>query len=177
TLSAAKGSSRRTQRRRSRSPVLRVSFCTVRAPLKPARDRGCAATHITSVQGKGWRRPSRHRTGHPGPSPPGPVMKERYTMFMRKPAFPALALAAALAGTAGLSTLPALAQTAQPQAQDQAREHQGHHREFSAARHIDGRIAYLKAELKITPQQEPQFDRVAQAMRDNAAAKDQAMQK
>jgi len=98
-------------------------------------------------------------------------------MFMRKPAFPALALAAALAGTAGLSTLPALAQTAQPQAQDQAREHQGHHREFSAARHIDGRIAYLKAELKITPQQEPQFDRVAQAMRDNAAARDQAMQK
>ena len=98
-------------------------------------------------------------------------------MFMRKPAFPALALAAALAGTAGLSTLPALAQTAQPQAQDQAREHKGHHREFSAARHIDGRIAYLKAELKITPQQEPQFDRVAQAMRDNAAAKDQAMQK
>ena len=98
-------------------------------------------------------------------------------MFMRKPALPALALVAALAGTAGLSTLPALAQTAQPQAQDQAREHQGHHRDFSAARHIDGRIAYLKAELKITPQQEPQFDRVAQAMRDNAAAKDQAMQK
>jgi hypothetical protein len=83
---------------------------------------------------------------------------------------------AALAGTAGLSTLPALAQTAAPQAQDQAREHQGH-REFSAARHIDGRIAYLKAELKITPQQEPQFDRVAQAMRDNAAARDQAIEK
>ncbi|HEX6840440.1 MAG TPA: Spy/CpxP family protein refolding chaperone, partial [Stellaceae bacterium] len=36
---------------------------------------------------------------------------------------------------------------------------------------------YLKAELKITPQQEPQFDRVAQAMRDNATARDQAMQK
>ena len=76
-------------------------------------------------------------------------------MFMRKPALPALALAAALAGTAGLSTLPASiaraqAQTA-PQAQDQAREHKGHHREFSAARHIDGRIAYMKAELKITP--------------------------
>ena len=98
-------------------------------------------------------------------------------MFMRKPALPALALAAALAGTAGLSTLPALAQTAAPQAQDQTREHREHHRDFSAARHIDGRIAYLKAELKITPQQEPQFDRVAQAMRDNATARDQAMQK
>jgi HPt (histidine-containing phosphotransfer) domain-containing protein len=97
-------------------------------------------------------------------------------MFMRKPALPALALAAALAGTAGLSALPALAQTA-PQAQDQAREHQGHHRAFSAARHIDGRIAYMKAELKVTPAQEPQFDRVAQAMRENATAKDQAMQK
>ena len=98
-------------------------------------------------------------------------------MFMRKPALPALALVAALAGTAGLSTLPALAQTAAPQAQDQAREHQGRHREHSAARHIDGRIAYLKAELKITPQQEPQFERVAQAMREDAAARDQAMQK
>jgi hypothetical protein len=97
-------------------------------------------------------------------------------MFMRKPALPALALAAALAGTAGLSTLTAQAQTA-PQAQDQAREHQGRHRAFSAARHIDGRIAYMKAELKVTPQQEPQFDRVAQAMRENATARDQAMQK
>ena len=101
-------------------------------------------------------------------------------MFMRKPALPALALVAALAGTAGLSTLPALDAAAQtqtaPQAPDQAPEHQGHHREFSAARHIDGRIAYLKAELKITPQQEPQFDRVAQAMRDNATARDQAIQ-
>ncbi|HWG78324.1 MAG TPA: Spy/CpxP family protein refolding chaperone, partial [Stellaceae bacterium] len=50
-------------------------------------------------------------------------------------------------------------------------------RAFSASRDIDGRIAYLKAELKITPQQEPQFDRVAQAMRDNATAKDQAIEK
>ena len=31
--------------------------------------------------------------------------------------------------------------------------------------HIEGRIAYLKAELKITPAQEAQFDKVAQAMR------------
>ena len=101
-------------------------------------------------------------------------------MFMRKPALPALALVAALAGTAGIGTLTARdalaqAQTA-PQQQDQAREHHGH-REFSASRHIDGRIAYLKAELKITSAQEPQFDRVAQAMREDAAARDQAMQK
>lgn len=96
-------------------------------------------------------------------------------MFMRKPALPALALVAALAGTAGLSTLPALAQTAAPQAQDQARDHREHHRDFSAARHIDGRIAYLKAELKITPQQEPQFNAFAEVMRNNARDEDAQM--
>ena len=98
-------------------------------------------------------------------------------MFTRKPALPALALVAALAGAAGFSTLPARdaaaqAQTA-PQQQDQAREHKGHR---SASQHVDGRIAYLKAELKITPAQEPQFDRVAQAMRESAQSMDQAMQ-
>ena len=101
-------------------------------------------------------------------------------MFTRKPALPALALVAALAGTAGFSTLPARQAAAQaqtaPQQSDQGREHRGHH-EFSASRHIDGRIAYLKAELKITSAQEPQFERVAQAMRESAAATDQAMQK
>ena len=98
-------------------------------------------------------------------------------MTTRKTALPALALVAALAGTAGLSTLPArdaAAQAATEQQQGQPRER--HHREFSASRHIDGRIAYLKAELKITDAQAPQFERVAQAMRDNANAMDQAMQ-
>jgi periplasmic protein CpxP/Spy len=41
------------------------------------------------------------------------------------------------------------------------------HRDFSS--HIEGRIAYLKAELKITPAQQAQFDKLAQAMRENAA--------
>jgi periplasmic protein CpxP/Spy len=99
-------------------------------------------------------------------------------MNTRKAALPALALLAAL-GTAGLGTLgardaAAQAQTA-PQQQDQAREHQGH-REHSASRHIDGRIAYMKAELKITDAQAPQFERVAQAMRENAQAMDRSMQ-
>lgn len=40
------------------------------------------------------------------------------------------------------------------------------HRDFSS--HIEGRIAYLKAELKITPAQQAQFDKVAQTMRANA---------
>lgn len=90
-------------------------------------------------------------------------------MSIRKFAAPAaVALALALGG-AGLATEAALAQAAAPapQAQSQAPEH---HR-FDPARHIDGRIAYLKAELKITAAQEPAFDRVAQAMRENAQDK------
>jgi hypothetical protein len=38
------------------------------------------------------------------------------------------------------------------------------------ARHIDGRIAFLKAELKITDSQEKLFDDYAAAMRSNAQA-------
>lgn len=94
-------------------------------------------------------------------------------MITRKAALPALALAAALAGGTALSTVPierAAAQaTTTPQ---QAQQHERHH--FSPSRHVEGRIAYLKAELKITNAQEPQFDHVAQAMRDNAKAMDQA---
>jgi hypothetical protein len=96
-------------------------------------------------------------------------------MNIRKAALPALALVAAFAGTAGL-TLPmhdAAAQAATaPQENQQAREH----RHFSASRHIEGRIAYLKAELKITDAQAPQFEHVAQALRQNAQSMDQTMQ-
>jgi len=38
---------------------------------------------------------------------------------------------------------------------------------------VDGRIAFLKAELKITPAQEPQWQRVEAAMRENAKDLDQ----
>jgi hypothetical protein len=77
----------------------------------------------------------------------------------------ALAIAAALAGGSGLGALriadaQAQATTAAPQAPQ--REH------FNPAGHIEGRIAYLKAELKVTDAQAPQFERVAQAMRENA---------
>ncbi|MDE2230152.1 MAG: Spy/CpxP family protein refolding chaperone [Alphaproteobacteria bacterium] len=44
----------------------------------------------------------------------------------------------------------------------------------SAERFVPGRIAFLKAELKITPQQEPQWTKVAEAMRVNAHAIDAA---
>jgi hypothetical protein len=40
---------------------------------------------------------------------------------------------------------------------------------------VDGRIAFLKAELKITPAQEAQWQPVAAAMRENASALDQSI--
>ena len=95
-------------------------------------------------------------------------------MITRKAALPALALLAALAGTAGLGTLPA--QPAAAQAQTAPQQTEPKERHHSAARHIEGRIAYMKAELKITDAQAPQFDRVAQAMRDNAQAMDRSTQ-
>src|SRR5208282_701196 len=42
------------------------------------------------------------------------------------------------------------------------------HPHWSASRHIEGRIAFLKAEFAITPQQQAQWDKLAQVMRDNA---------
>jgi hypothetical protein len=88
-------------------------------------------------------------------------------MVIRKAALPALALAAMLAGAGGLATLSApdanaQATTATPQAQAQPERH------FDPSRHVEGRIAFLKAELKITDAQAPLFERVAEAMRANA---------
>ena len=95
-------------------------------------------------------------------------------MTSRKPALAALALATALAGAAGFSALPA--QNAAAQATTAPQQTQQPQRErFSPTRHIEGRIAFLKTELKITDAQAPQFERVAQAMRDNAKAMEQAM--
>jgi LTXXQ motif family protein len=93
-------------------------------------------------------------------------------MSPRKTAIP-LALAAVLAGTAGLS-LPtirdAMAQaTTAPQQAQQPERHR-----FDPTRHIEGRIAFLKAELKITDAQAPQFEKVAQAMRESAKERAQA---
>ena len=93
-------------------------------------------------------------------------------MNPRKAALP-LAIAALVAGTTGLgipTVFEAFAQatTAPQQAQ------QPEHPRFDPTRHVEGRIAYLKAELKITDAQAPQFDKVAQAMRDNAKERAQA---
>jgi LTXXQ motif family protein len=99
---------------------------------------------------------------------------EYVSMSPRKTALP-LALAAVLAGTAGLS-LPtirdAMAQaTTAPQQAQQPERHR-----FDPTRHIEGRIAFLKAELKITDAQAPQFEKVAQAMRESAKERAQTFQ-
>jgi LTXXQ motif family protein len=95
-------------------------------------------------------------------------------MSPRKAALP-LAVAALLAGTAGLgipTVRQALAQATTAPQQGQQTEHS----RFDPTRHIEGRIAFLKAELKITDAQTSQFEKVAQAMRDNAKERAQAFQ-
>jgi hypothetical protein len=70
---------------------------------------------------------------------------------------------AGLATTAVAQTPPSTAGAAHPgPAHDHARPNR-----------IEGRIAYLKAELKITPAQEAQWNTVADAMRSNAAQRQQ----
>ncbi|MBM3535451.1 MAG: hypothetical protein FJX60_20765 [Alphaproteobacteria bacterium] len=49
--------------------------------------------------------------------------------------------------------------------------------EHNFNRHMDGRVAFLKAELKITPQQQPAFDAYARVLRQNAGEMDATMRK
>src|SRR5262249_6931913 len=88
---------------------------------------------------------------------------------------PALALAAVLAGGAAVAIGPIVAD-AQSQQTPQQSGQKPHHAAFDPGRHIEGRIAYLKAELKITDAQQPLFDAVANAMRDNVQAMKTAFQ-
>jgi periplasmic protein CpxP/Spy len=76
----------------------------------------------------------------------------------------ALALAAMLGGTAALPVDAAFAQGANPAPAPAAPQQQAPRVRPS---HVEGRIAYMKAELKITSAQEAQFDKVAQALRQN----------
>ena len=93
-------------------------------------------------------------------------------MFRRT--LPALALAAVLAGGAAVALGPIVADAQsqqspqQPQRPDRAA--------FDPGRHIEGRIAYLKTELKITDAQQSAFDAVANVMRDNAKSMHDAFQ-
>ena len=86
---------------------------------------------------------------------------------MKKP----LIAVSALALLAGAASLAPLAQTfaqAAPPAPQAAPAMPRHGHDWSPSRHVEGRIAYLKAELKITPQQEAAWTQVADAMRANA---------
>lgn len=60
----------------------------------------------------------------------------------------------------------------QPMMQGQRDQH--HRFDFTAR--AEARIAYVKAELKITPAQEPAFDKYAQVIRDNAATTQKTFQ-
>jgi len=85
---------------------------------------------------------------------------------------PVVALVAALGASGAVRAPSAAAQDAAAQAQPQAAQPQAPARpdrqHFEPGRHIDGRIAYLRAELKITSEQAGQWDKVAQAIRENA---------
>lgn len=94
---------------------------------------------------------------------------------MKRSTLTALALAAVLAGGSAVALGPIVAD-AQSQQQTQQQQPQGQRAAFNPARHIEGRIAYLKTEFKITDAQAPMFDAVANVMRDNAKAMGEAFQ-
>jgi hypothetical protein len=102
----------------------------------------------------------------------------------------ALLAAALVAGTGSVALMPVLAQdrsaagdaqTGAPLADapradaPRADAHRHGARHLMPGELVDGRIAFLKAELKVTAAQEAQWQQVATAMRDNASALDQAI--
>jgi len=95
-------------------------------------------------------------------------------MRLRRPC-----LAAALfTSVAVVGLMPALAQPTPPPANSSAAQSEAHHHAMQRmlpGQLVDGRIAFLKAELKITPAQETQWQQVAGAMHENANSLDQAL--
>ena len=95
-------------------------------------------------------------------------------MRLRRPC-----LAAALfTSVAVVGLMPALAQPTPPPANSSAAQSEAHHHAMQRmlpGQLVDGRIAFLKAELKITPTQETQWQQVAGAMHENANSLDQAI--
>jgi periplasmic protein CpxP/Spy len=88
-------------------------------------------------------------------------------------------LAAALfTGVAAVGLATALAQTAPGPANSTAAPNEARHHAMARmmpGQLVDGRIAFLKAELKITPAQEAQWQKVEAAMRENAKTLDQTI--
>ena len=84
--------------------------------------------------------------------------------------------AALLTSVAAVGLSPALAQTTPTPATPQAAQTPvRHHARMLPGQLADGRIAFLKAELKITPAQETQWQQVATALHENANALDQVI--
>ncbi|MGH7030248.1 MAG: Spy/CpxP family protein refolding chaperone [Stellaceae bacterium] len=84
--------------------------------------------------------------------------------------------AALFTGVAALGLSPAFAQATPAPAGSAATQTEAHHHQMSRmlpGQLVDGRIAFLRTELKITPAQEAQWRQVAAAMRQNANALDQ----
>ena len=88
-------------------------------------------------------------------------------------------LAAALfIGVAAVGLAPALAQAAPGPANSTAAPNEERHHAMGRmmpGQFVDGRIAFLKAELKITSAQETQWQQVEAAMRENSKALDQTI--
>jgi periplasmic protein CpxP/Spy len=85
--------------------------------------------------------------------------------------------AALLSSVAAVGLAPAFAQTAAAPANSAATQRPAGRmmRGMTPGQLVDGRIAFLKTELKITPDQEAQWQKVAAAMRQNADALDRAI--
>ena len=88
-------------------------------------------------------------------------------------------LAAALfTGVAAIGLAPALAQTAPAPANSTAAPSEARHHAMERmmpGQFVEGRMAFLKAQLKITPAQETQWQQVEAAMRENAKTLDQTI--
>ena len=88
-------------------------------------------------------------------------------------------LAAALfTGVAAIGLAPALAQTAPAPANSTAAPSEARHHAMERmmpGQFVEGRIAFLKAQLKITPAQEAQWQQVEAAMRENAKTLDRTI--
>ena len=88
-------------------------------------------------------------------------------------------LAAALfTGVAAIGLAPALAQTAPAPANSTAAPSEARHHgmeRMMPGQFVDGRIAFLKTQLRITPAQEVQWQQVEAAMRENAKTLDQTI--
>jgi periplasmic protein CpxP/Spy len=89
-----------------------------------------------------------------------------------------LLAAALLTSVAAVGLTPAMAETAPIPANSAADQTEAHHHaqaRMTPGQLVDGRIAFLKAELKITPAQDAQWQQLAAVMRQNAQSLDQAI--